>query len=254
MAKAFIGCSGWNYRHWGEGVFYPPGIRQADWLDYYSRHFRTVEINNTFYRLPEQRVFVRWRETVPQGFIYAVKASRFITHVKRLQAPEVAAAKFLERVSALKQTLGPLLFQLPPSYRLDLGRLRHFLDYLRAQTLIPDLQAVFEFRDPTWLSPKAYDALKEAGVGLCLSDWPEVLVEGPITADFVYIRRHGPGRLYASPYSQEELKALAGQVQGWLGADKDVYVYFNNDAGGFAVKNALSLLELLRVEKIDPIF
>ncbi len=248
MAKAFIGCSGWNYRHWGEGVFYPPGLRQSSWLDFYCHHFRTVEINNTFYRLPEERVFVRWRETAPQGFVYAIKASRFITHIKRLQGPETATANFLEKASALKETLGPILFQLPPSYRLDLGRLRNFLDYLRAQTLIPALKAVFEFRDPTWLCPKTYEVLEEARVGLCLSDWPEVPVEGPITAEFVYIRRHGPSRLYASSYSRQELIAMADRIHSWLTGGKDVYIYFNNDAGGFAVKNAQALLELLGLD------
>lgn len=243
-ARCWIGTSGWNYPHWS-GVFYPQDMKPVSWFQHYAKFFDTVEVNNTFYRLPKPEVFVRWGEGAPAGFCFALKASRFITHVKRLREPERSAAEFLQRAAGLKGHLGPILFQLPPHGRADPDRLRFFLEYLIRQPLLPDLQAVFEFREASWLAPHILAALEKANVALCLADWPELAVEGPITADFVYVRRHGAGELYAGAYSRTALRIEADRIRGWLAEGRSVYVYFNNDANAHAVANALTLKELL---------
>jgi uncharacterized protein YecE (DUF72 family) len=239
-----IGTSGWNYSHWS-GVFYPQDLKAHAWFQYYARFFDTVEVNNTFYRLPAPSVFVRWGEESPAGFCFALKASRFITHVKRLLEPEGSAAEFLRRAAGLKEKSGPILFQMPPSGRANPARLSLFLEYLRRQAIIPDLQVAFEFREPSWLVPEVFAALEKANVALCLADWPAVKVEGPITADFVYIRRHGAGDLYAGAYTRTALCRMADRIQAWREDGRSVYIYFNNDANGHAVANALALKELL---------
>lgn len=243
-ARCWIGTSGWNYPHWSE-LFYPTGMKPAAWFQHYARFFDTVEVNNTFYRLPSPEVFVRWGKAAPAGFCFALKASRFITHVKRLLEPERSAGEFLRRAAGLKEKLGPILFQMPPSGRANPARLNLFLEYLRHQTILPDVQVAFEFREPTWLAPEILAALRKANVALCLADWPELQVEGPITADFVYIRRHGAGALYAGSYSRTALRREAERIRRWLAEGRSVYVYFNNDANAHAVANALTLKQLL---------
>lgn len=243
-ARCWIGTSGWIYPHWS-GVFYPRDLKPPGWLQYYARFFDTVEINNTFYRLPNPEVFVRWGKNVPTGFRYSLKASRFITHVKRLLEPERTAGEFLRRAAGMRRSLGPILFQMPPSGRANPARLQRFLEYLTRQKVLPTLQGVFEFREPSWLSPEVLTDLEKFNVGLCLADWPDVPVEGPITADFVYLRRHGAGSLYAGSYSHAMLRREAARIQGWLAEGRSVYVYFNNDANANAVANALTLKALL---------
>lgn len=243
-AMCRIGTSGWNYPHWS-GIFYPEGMKSAAWLQHYARYFVTVEVNNTFYRLPSPEVFIRWERGAPPGFTFALKASRFITHVKRLLEPERSAAEFLRRAAGVKEKLGPILFQMPPSSRANPARLNLFLEYLRHQAILPDAQVTFEFREPSWLVPEVLDALEKANVALCLADWPELHVDGPITADFVYIRRHGAGDLYAGSYSRTALRREADRIRGWLSEGRSVYLYFNNDANAHAVANALTLKELM---------
>jgi uncharacterized protein YecE (DUF72 family) len=243
-ARCWIGTSGWNYPHWS-GVFYPQEMKPVAWFQHYARFFDTVEVNNTFYRLPRPEVFVRWGKEAPAGFCFALKASRFITHVKRLLEPDRSAAEFLRRAAGLKGKLGPILFQMAPSSRANPARLRLFLEYLGHQKILPDVQVAFEFREPSWLAPEVLAALEKANVALCLADWPELSVEGPITADFVYIRRHGAGDLYAGAYSRTALRREADRIRGWLDEGRSVYVYFNNDANAHAVANALTLKELL---------
>jgi uncharacterized protein YecE (DUF72 family) len=243
-ARCRIGTSGWNYPHWS-GIFYPEGMKPVAWFQHYARHFVTVEVNNTFYRLPSPEVFIRWERGAPPGFTFALKASRFITHVKRLLEPERSAAEFLRRAAGLRGKLGPILFQMPPSGRANPARLCLFLEYLAHQRILPGLQMAFEFREPSWLVSDVFAALEKANAALCLADWPDLAVEGPITADFVYIRRHGAGDLYAGSYSRAALRREADRIQGWLGDGRSVYVYFNNDANAHAVANALTLNELL---------
>lgn len=243
-ARCWIGTSGWNYAHWS-GVFYPKETKPAAWFRHYARFFDTVEVNNTFYRLPSPAVFIRWEKEAPAGFCFALKASRFITHVKRLLEPERSAAEFLRRAVGLREKLGPILFQTPPSGRANPDRLRFFLEYLGHQRVLPGARVAFEFRHPSWLTPDVLGALEKANAALCLADWPGLTVEGPITADFVYIRRHGAGGLYAGAYSGSALRRQADRIRGWVDDGRSVYVYFNNDANAHAVANALTLKELL---------
>ena len=243
--EVYIGTSGWIYPHWGSGVFYPAGMKQSEWLNYYTRHFNTVEVNNSFYRLPERHTFEAWRKSTPDSFRFAVKGSRFITHMKKLNTPEVSAAKFLKNVAGLGEKLAVVLFQLPPFWKVNLKRLEDFLDYMATQTHLPRVRTALEIRNPTWNSPEVFEILRRYNIALVFADWPDLDVEEPVTADFVYVRRHGPTWLYSSDYSPEQLRELAARISGWLRQGKDVFVYFNNDAGGFAVKNALELKALL---------
>ncbi|HSB81662.1 MAG TPA: DUF72 domain-containing protein [Candidatus Methylomirabilis sp.] len=243
-ARAWIGTSGWNYSHWS-GIFYPPEMKPRSWFGHYATLFDTVEVNNTFYRLPSPEIFIRWGGQAPAGFHFALKASRFITHVKRLLEPERSAGEFLRRAARLQGKLGPILFQMPPSGQAHPARLRLFLEYLLRQEVLPGVRVAFEFREAGWLTPEVFTALEKANVALCLADWPDLVVEGPVTADFVYIRRHGASGRYVGSYSPAALRHQADRIRGWLAEDRSVYVYFNNDAGAHAVANALHLKELL---------
>ncbi len=246
-ASAFIGTSGWNYKHWANGVFYPPGLKQADWLAYYCRFFDTVEINNTFYRLPSREVFESWKDGTPPGFNFAIKASRFYTHMKRLLNPEVSVSAFLENANGLGEKLGVILFQLPGRWGFQADRLRNMLEYIHSQTILPGFRAALEIRDESWYVPECFDLLKEYDVALVMADQPGFAALGPVTASFVYLRRHGPGALYASNYPEEALQADANRMRAFNDQGRDVYLYFNNDAGGFAVRNALRVKEILGI-------
>jgi len=247
-ARCLVGTSGWNYEHWSGGVFYPAGMKRSDWFSYYCRHFQSVEINNSFYRLPEKRVFQRWYEAAPNGFTFAVKANRFITHMKKLAQPEDHVPLFLENATGLGEKLGVLLFQLPPYWKFNLDRLGEFFRFTGRQDIIPGLRSALEIRHKSWYCNPCFDVLRKYNVSLALTDWPELPVEGPLTADFVFIRRHGPESLYASNYPGSYLKREAQRIRIWLDEGKDVFIYFNNDAFGYAVKNALALREYLEKE------
>ncbi len=171
MGKAYIGTSGWNYKHWSQGVSYPKDLKPSEWLKYFVGYFDTVEINNSFYRLPSEAVFQSWRTRVPHHFVFAVKASRFITHIKRLKDPEEPLALFFSRVKYLKERLGPILFQLPPLFRLDLDRLAIFLRALETHAVGPRRRRVIEVRDGTWLVPPVYEQLRKHNVALCFDEW-----------------------------------------------------------------------------------
>ena len=243
--RLFIGTSGWNYRHWGDGIFYPRGLGQKNWLSYYVQSFDSVEINNSFYRLPEKHVFEGWYKSVPDQFTFAVKANRFITHLKKLADPQKHLPLFLENASGLEEKLGVMLFQLPPFWKFNPGRLKEFCDSLYRQKIIPGLRSALEVRHPSWHVDACFEILREYNICLALADWPGLSVQGPLTANFVFIRRHGPESLYASNYSDSSLRIDAKKIRTWLAESKDVFAYFNNDAFGYAVKNALRLKELL---------
>lgn len=245
QGRAYIGTSGWNYKHWADGVFYPPKLSQREWLSFYSQHFRAVEVNSTFYHLLKKPVFEKWRLTVPDDFSFVIKASRYITHLKRLTEPESATAKFLENISALGEKLGPVLVQLPPSLTYDRGRVQNFLHVILNQKIIPHLRIALEVRHASWLNDDAFEILRQNSVALCFADWPGLNVDSPVTADFIYLRRHGPGAAYASDYSTEMLKKDAYIIAEWNDKGMDVFVFFNNDIGGYAIKNALQLQEFL---------
>ncbi len=246
--RLFIGTSGWSYKHWAGGVFYPPGLRQGEWLPYYAKHFNTVEVNATFYRLPQESTFRKWWENTPDGFAFTLKASRLITHVHKLAAPDETVGVFLERAQILGPKLRMLLFQLPPSLHFHQEHLTHLAQLMDQQSIVPGLRWALEVRHPTWLQEACYRILEEHNVALVFSDWPGCSVEGPVTADFVYLRRHGPGKLYASSYSPQFLAQEAERVRAWLQEGKQVYAYFNNDFHGYAVQNATTLRALVTGE------
>lgn len=242
--RAFIGTSGYVYRHW-RGRFYPADLAVRGWLPFYAARFHTVELNSTFYRLPERRTFRAWRESVPERFVFAVKASRFMTHVKRLRAPAAPLARLLRRVRALDTALGPLLFQLPERFHFDAGRLDLLLRALARQRFVPRIRAVLEVRHASWLTGAALERLERSGVALCCSDWTECPVAGPLTAPFVYLRRHGAGRRYGGSYPEDALRRDADDIRAWLASGRDVYVYFNNDENAYAARDAARLIELV---------
>jgi uncharacterized protein YecE (DUF72 family) len=233
-----IGCSGWEYRHW-RGRFYPREISHDRWLEFYAERFDTVELNGTFYRLPEAATFDAWRQRAPAQFRYALKASRYLTHVRRLREPAEALDRLWSRAARLRDRLGPMLYQLPPRWHRNLPRLEEFLG------LIPGnrLQAV-EFRDPTWHLPETYEALERRGVALCLHDMPAAGApqrpDRPI-GPFAYVRFHGQAGTYAGAYPPQTLGAWARTIAAWTDAGLSVWAYFNNDVGGHAPRDAARL-------------
>jgi uncharacterized protein YecE (DUF72 family) len=245
MAELNIGCSGFNYPHW-RGAFYPEGMPQRQWLSHYASVFASVELNVTFYRLPSASTFEKWRLETPPDFIFTLKGSRFITHVKRLRDPEEPLERFFAAALELREKLGAVLWQLPPGFRAENQRLERFLKLLDGYPV----RNTLEFREESWLGDETVSLCREHNVPLCMADWPQFLVETPLTADFVYIRRHGRSGDYATEYSQGELVADAGRIRGYLEGGRDVFIYFNNDAMGYAPKNAWELkgmLESLRL-------
>lgn len=243
-SRVFIGTSGWNYKHWRH-VFYPPELTTSRWLDYYVHYFDTVEINNTFYQLPARSVFENWRTATPDNFVFVVKANRFITHMKKLADPELTVANFLANASGLKEKLGLVLFQLPPFWKVNLPRLENLVKWLTSQKIIAGTKFALEIRHPTWNCQDVFQVLKNDNVALCFADWPDLVIDEPVTADFIYLRRHGPASLYASCYTQEQLNQDARRIKNWLEQGRNVYVYYNNDAYGWAVNNALTLKKMI---------
>jgi uncharacterized protein YecE (DUF72 family) len=237
MVNAFIGTSGWNYKHWWNGEFYPTDLKPSGWLEYFVEHFDTVELNNSFYRLPGEAAFQKWRTQVPSHFVFSVKASRFLTHIKRLKDPEEPLDLFFSRAKHLKDRLGPVLFQLPPRFKLDLERLEVFLRALKKHGAGKNRRCVIEVRDQTWLVPAVFERLESCGVALCFADWRDTHVTDPVTADFVYVRRHY-GKGNGGNYPKKDLDRDVAQIRAWMKSGLDVYVYFNNDMGGHAIRNA----------------
>lgn len=242
--KVLIGTSGWHYKHW-RGNFYPVGVQPADYLAHYLRSFSSVEINNSFYRLPAPETLADWRDSVPRDFVFAVKASRFITHMKKLKDPQQSFALFMQRVGVLGEKLGPVLFQLPPAWRFDEGRFRAFLEALPTT-----YRYTFEFRDPSWYNDRAYELLQLHRCAFCIYELEYHLSPLEVTADFVYVRLHGPGKKYDGSYADEVLAGWAERCRHWLEQDKSVYVYFDNDLHGYAPVNAARLQEMLGSKRL----
>lgn len=227
-----VGCSGWQYKHW-KGDFYPAELPQSAWLDYYARHFDTVEVNNTFYRLPAEGVLERWRQRTPSGFLFTVKASRFLTHMKKLKDPEEPVERLFSRAFELRGKLGPVLYQLPKQMPKNLDRLGAFLQVLPAR-----VKHTIEFRNPSWYDADVMQLLKKHNVALCLHDMAGSITPRLVTATFTYLRFHGSSGRYAGRYSQEQLANWAD----WLtSCGVSAFVYFNNDVGGHAPKDAKRL-------------
>jgi len=234
-----IGCSGWEYRHW-RGEFYRATIPKTCWFEHYARTFDTVEINNTFYRLPEKKTFAAWSARAPRGFLYAVKASRFLTHMKKLRDPEEPLDRLFSRMQPLRTHLGPILYQLPPGWKLDRNRLEQFLQ------VVPDgFQHVLEFRDPSWYANDVMALLDRYGVALCLHDMRGSATGRERVGPFVYVRFHGATGHYGGSYSDSRLREWADWLLAQQRLGTDVYAYFNNDVGGHAPRNALTLRRMM---------
>ncbi|ACM19687.1 protein of unknown function DUF72 [Geotalea daltonii FRC-32] len=242
MAKVQIGCSGFNYNHW-RGTFYPEKLPQRLWFAHYFSVFSTVELNVTFYRLPQLSVFQHWREQTPENFQFVIKGSRFITHIKKLKEVEEPLQRFFDAASGLGDKLRVVLWQLAPSFFLDLERLSRFLELLDRYPV----RNAFEFRNESWFCEQGVELCRGHNAAICLADWPQYLYEWAPTADFIYLRRHGHGGDYAACYSEEELSRDAERIRSYLKDGRDVYIYYNNDALGFAPQNALRLAELLQL-------
>ena len=243
MRRIDIGCSGWNYADWRDGVFYPRGLPARDWLRFYAERFTTVELNTTFYRLPRREVVERWAAETPAGFTFAVKVSRFLTHVKRLRETGAHLPLLLDRIEPLTRAgkLGPLLWQLPPTFRRDDERLERAM-----ADSPPGLRHAIEFRHESWLADDVLALLQAHNAALVLADRPgggQLRGDEP-TADFVYIRFHRGSRGRRGNYSRTELQDWAGRIRRWA-SRREVFAYFNNDWEGFAPANAWTLQTML---------
>ncbi len=237
-ARDYVGTSGWHYTHW-KGPFYPAKMPAREFLGHYVQHFNATEINNTFYRLPKPETFAQWRDSVPDGFRFAVKASRYITHMKKLKTPEESLAKFLDGISALGEKLGPILFQLPPNFKLNQERLEQFLE-----ALPEDGHYVFEFRDPGWTDAGVLEALDTRGAAISAAT-PEGLEQQPAKAKLVYARLHGPHGDYTGRYSEDALEEWAQRLNARREAGRDIYCFFDNDQDGAAPLDAQVLRDKL---------
>jgi uncharacterized protein YecE (DUF72 family) len=235
-----VGCSGWNYKDW-RGRFYPNDLPVRGWLEYYAARFDTVEANSTFYRLPERATFAAWSARVPKSFVMAVKASRFLTHMKRLRDPEEPLARLLSRAEALGTHLGPVLYQLPPDFTLDLPRLDVFLRALPRSWSGKRLRHVLEFRHPSWYVRDLFELLDRRGIALCLHDKAGSSVAEPFVGPFVYVRFHGASGEYHGSYSSRHLDTWARRLAEQTRDGRAVFAYFNNDPQAVAVSNALAL-------------
>lgn len=251
--RVHVGCSGWQYKHW-RGDFYPAELPQSRWFAHYALSFDTVEINNSFYRLPPAETFARWREQAPQRFTYAVKASRFLTHMKKLKDPYDPLVRLFENARELGGTLGPVLYQLPPNWPVNLERLEVFLRTLPGGPEGPPLRDLgiateaharlrhaIEFREPSWYDDRVFALLEQHGVALCLHDMEGSATGRIAVGPFVYVRFHFGDRKYGGAYDDERLDAWSRWLSGAAAAGRDVYAYFNNDTGGHAPRDAIRL-------------
>ncbi len=240
-----IGTSGYNYPHWWNGVFYPSELPQRKWLEFYAEHFDTVELNVSFYRLPKKEVFEGWYKRAPKDFLFAVKGSRFITHIKRLKDCREPLSLLLDHAAPLKEKMGVLLWQLPPRFIFQKERLEEFCVLLSTLPRSKSLRHAFEFRDETWLCREAFRILEEFNFAFCIADGSGLPFVETVTSEVVYLRLHGSQALYGSSYPDRELKEWAEKIRAWRDKGAMVFVYFNNDAYGFAVKNALALIKFV---------
>lgn len=244
----FLGTSGYTYRDW-RGRFYPRGVPQRDWLSFYARTFRTVEINATFYGTFKPEHLQRWHDVTPQDFRFSIKGSRFITHIRRLEVTEEDIAKFFLQLEPLKDKLSCVLWQLPGTFRYgpeNMDRLARFLELLPQE-----VRHCVEFRDSSWFVEPLWAILEKTHTGFVISETSEFPVFERVTSDFAYIRFHGPAKLYASKYTSEDLRAWSEKISSLL-KKYDVYCYFNNDYYGYAIENAQMLGGMLqKTEKIE---
>ena len=240
MPNVSIGCSGFTYPHW-RGTFYPQKLAQRKWFQHYCSVLSSVELNVTFYRLPAPATFDRWYEETPCDFTFSLKGSRYITHLKRLLVTAESLDLFFSGALRLKEKMKVVLWQLPPSFKISTERLINFLRLLRDYPV----RNTLEFRHQSWINSDVIHICKEHNVGLCTADWPLFIDDLPVTADFVYMRRHGESGRYDTCYSKADLRKDSKRIKDYVKKGKDVFVYFNNDAYGYAPRNALELMNLL---------
>jgi len=231
-----IGCSGWSYSHWRQR-FYPEKLPAREHFAFYARHFNTVELNNSFYRQPTRERFAAWREQAPSDFLFAVKGSRYITHIKRLAVEPTSIELVVDAARGLGDKLGPILFQLQANFHLDLQRLERFVAMLPA-----DFRFTLELRHDSWLVPTVFEVLRAHRIALCIPDHPKMPKSFEITSDFTYIRMHSPPR--GLGYGERALQPWAERLLEWRRQQLDVFVYFNNDVEGHAIKDAQTLISL----------
>ena len=234
-----IGTSGWYYEHWRK-VFYPCEFSKDEWLEFFCRHFDTVELNNTFYHLPKKSSVEKWYMATPENFMFTVKASRFITHVKKLNDPQESLKKFIDIIEPLKEKLGPILYQLPPNLHADLNRLENFIAELPKKQ-----KSFFEFRHTSWYDDKIFELLDRYGCGLCVHDLGELATSKVITGRMIYLRFHGQPESSDGNYLNTTLMQWAKWIHENVSSVHDVFAYFNNDAYGNAVKNAMTLKKMI---------
>src|SRR4051812_25382596 len=238
-----IGTSGWHYKHW-LGTFYPEKLPPSKMLDFYLQRFDTVEINNSLYMLPKVPILESWREATPKDFLFSIKASRFLTHNKKLKDPQNALDNFLPRAEALGRKLGPILFQLPPKWRINPERFEQFLEALPKYH-----RYTFEFREPTWEHDQTYALLRKHNAAYCIYELAGYISPLHLTTDFIYVRLHGPTiNKYAGSYDARTLKMWAKRIEAWMADGRSVFIYFDNDQAGYAAQNALALKKMLGVE------
>ncbi len=234
-----IGTSGWHYKHW-KGNFYPGDLPASKLLRLYAEKFDTVEINNSFYRLPAASALEQWCRQTPANFCFATKASRYITHNRKLKDPKETVKKFMAVIDKLERRLGPILFQLPPNWKVNAERLEEFLAGLPGGH-----RYVFEFRNETWNIPQVYEALRRHNAAFCMFELAGFQSPVELTADFAYVRLHGPGNKYQGDYSRSALRTWAKRIEAWRKELRHIFVYFDNDQAGFAPKNALELKRMI---------
>jgi uncharacterized protein YecE (DUF72 family) len=240
MTEIRIGTSGYSYKHW-VGRYYPEGTKGADMLPHYLHDFDTVELNNTFYQLPEETTFEAWRKRTPQDFLFAVKGSRFITHMIKLKDAQRGLTNFLPRAERLRSKLGPILWQLPPGWKANVERLEEFLAALPRTH-----RYTFELRNETWMNDDVLEVLRRYNAAFCIYELAGYQSPIELTADWTYIRLHGPTAFkYQGSYSDEQLAEWAARIRSWSRKLKGIYVYFDNDDSAYAVENALTLKKML---------
>ena len=240
MQKCKIGCSGFMYDAWKDN-FYPEELPQKNWLSFYGEKFDALELNVTFYRLLKKEAFERWYKETSPGFSFSLKGSRFITHVKKLKDVELPLSTFFNATAPLMEKLEVVLWQLPPNLKANLKVLKEFIEALKPYPM----RYAFEFRHKSWMNSKVFKLLSIYNIAVCMADWPPFIEEVPLTADFIYIRRHGKGGNYSTPYATEQLKKDAKKIKAFMKEGKDVYIFFNNDAFGYAPQNAKELREII---------
>jgi len=243
-----VGCSGWQYGHW-RGDFYPTALPQSRWFGYYADVFDTVEINNSFYRLPAAATFDKWRDQAPAGFLYTTKASRFLTHMKKLKDPADPLLRFFGHARELGPTLGAVLYQLPPKFGINLERLAVFLEAIPVaarQAGLGRRAHVIEFRDPSWYDDRVFTLLERHQVAMCLHDMQGSATERVVVGPVVYVRFHFGTSKYGGRYDDQRLDDWAAWLAAQARQGLNVFAYFNNDTGGHAPRDACRLRERIQ--------